>query len=261
MRWALFRDVMLKLVGVRELDPERDAARYAEQLMSMRPQLFERLEGGIESVAARMAARTIALDHLREICRLPIEVKAIQRSLEITTMTASERLARVAGLAYLVSERDLLRDDLPAGYGLIDDCIALRASRLATPAVDEADRLIDDLMTIQYLSIAAPDELLPAIDAALVNAAEVAMRTRGLPNSVIEIAIRELVSNPPVEFPAKLLLPEPDDPTRLELESPLQLVPGQLVVANRDALVIEFPTGIRLRRSADASLSFDKPTT
>src|SRR5690242_6343268 len=146
MQWALFRKVMIKLAGVRELDPERDAARYAEQLIELRPQLFAQLPGGTEGLIGRMAARTIAIDHLQEICRLPDEVAAIERSLEISTMTASERLVRIAGLAYLVCDRDLLRDDLPAGYGLIDDCIALRGARLATPAVNESDRLVEDLL-------------------------------------------------------------------------------------------------------------------
>jgi hypothetical protein len=256
MQWALFRKVMIKLAGVRELDPERDAARYAEQLIELRPELFSRLPGGTEGVIGRMAARTIAVDHLREICRLPHEVAALERSLEISTMTASERLVRIAGLAYLVCDRDLLRDDLPAGYGLIDDCIALRGARLATPSVNESDRLIEDLLTIQYLSVAAPDQLLPAIEAALINAAEVAMRTRSLPDHVVGSAMRALVEQPPSEFPAALLLPALDPDERQRLETPLELRPGQLIEADRGALLIEYLSGIRLRRSPDGTLSF-----
>jgi hypothetical protein len=256
MQWALFRKVMIKLAGVRELEPERDAARYAEQLIELRPELFERLPGGTEGVMGRMAARTIAADHLREICRLPDEVAALERSLEISTMTASERLVRVAGLAYLVCDRDLLRDDLPAGYGLIDDCIALRGARLATPAVNESDRLVEDLLTIQYLSVAAPTPLLPAIEAALINAAEVGMRTRSLPDHVVGSAIRALVEQPPAEFPAALLLPELDADDRRRLEPPLELRPGQLVEAERGTLLIEYLGGTRLRRAADGALSF-----
>lgn len=256
MQWALFRKVMIKLAAVRELDPQRDAAKYAEQLMQLRPDLFSRLPGGAEGLIGRMAARTIAVDHLREICRLPQEVAALERSLEISTMTASERLVRIAGLAYLVCDRDLLRDDLPAGYGLIDDCIALRGARLATPAVNESDRLIEDLLTIQYLSVAAPDSLLPAIEAALVNAAEVAMRTRMLPDHVVGSAIRALVDQPPSEFPAELLLPPMDPKDRGQLQTPLELRPGQLVEADRGSLLIEYLSGTRLRRTSDGTLSF-----
>jgi hypothetical protein len=256
MQWALFRKVMIKLASVRELEPERDAARYAEQLMQLRPDLFSRLPGGTEGVVGRMAARTIAVDHLREICRLPDEVAVLERSLEISTMTASERLVRIAGLAYLVCDRDLLRDDLPAGYGLIDDCIALRGARLATPAVNESDRLVEDLLTIQYLSLAAPDQLLPALEAALINAAEVAARTRSLPEHVVGSAIRALIEQPPSEFPASLLLPELDASDRKRLDTPLELRPGQIVEADRGALLIEYLSGSRLQRSADGTLMF-----
>lgn len=256
MQWALFQKVMLKLAVVRELDPERDAARYAEYLIQTKPDVFARLPGGSEGLVGRMAARTIAIDHLREICRLPQEVAVLERSLEISTMTASERLVRIAGLAYLVCERDLLRDDLPAGYGLIDDCIALRGARLATPAVNESDRLVEDLLTIQYLTLAAPDSLLPAIEAALINAAEVALRTRSLPDHVVGSAIRALVEHPPSEFPAKLLLPDLDPTTRRQLETPLELRPGEVVEADRGSLVIEFLGGTRLRRSAAGTLAF-----
>jgi hypothetical protein len=256
MAWALFRKVMIKLAGVRELDPERDAARYAEQLMALRPELFSRLPEGRDGLIGRMAARTIAVDHLREICRLPQEVATLERSLEISTMTASERLVRIAGLAYLVCDRDLLRDDLPAGYGLIDDCIALRGARLATPTVNESDRLSEDLLTIQYLSVAAPDPLLPAIEAALINAAEVALRTRCLPDHVVGSAIRALIDHPPSEFPAQLLLPALDPEDRLELDTPLELRPGQLVEADRGSLLIEYLGGTHLRRAPDGTLSF-----
>jgi hypothetical protein len=256
MQWALFRKVMIKLAGVRELDPERDAARYAEQLMMLRPELFSRLPGGAEGLSGRMAARTIAVDHLREICRLPQEVALLERSLEISTMTASERLVRIAGLAYLVCDRDLLRDDLPAGYGLIDDCIALRGARLATPAVNEGDRLVEDILMIQYLSVAAPDPLLPAIEAALINAAEVGLRTRYLPDHVVGTAIRALVDQPPSEFPASLLLPALDPETHQQLATPVELRPGQLVEAERGSLVIEYLNGTRLRRSPDGTLGF-----
>jgi hypothetical protein len=256
MQWALFQKVMIKLAAVRELDPERDAARYAEQLIENKPHLFARLPGGSEGVVGRMAARTIAIDHLGEICRLPDEVATLERSLEISTMTASERLVRIAGLAYLVCDRDLLRDDLPAGYGLIDDCIALRGARLATPAVNESDRLVEDLLTIQYLTAAAPDELLPAIEGALINAAEVALRTRSLPEHVVGSAIRALVDQPPSEFPATLLLPDLDPAERRRIETPIELRPGQIVEADRGSLVIEYEGGTRLRRSPEGSLSF-----
>jgi hypothetical protein len=271
MRWALFQQVMHKLASVRELDPRRDAARYAELLLGFHPQMFAPIDGGAESVAARMAALTIAGDHLREICRLPDFVDELERSLAIATMSASDRLVRVAALAYLVCGRDLIRDDLPAGYGLIDDCINMRGAVLATLGpVSSSGRsgsgrsgsgrsgsfgnhLLAELLRIRYLALAVPGPVLPATAEALTSAARLAARTRDLPNAIIEAAIRHLVEHPPNEFPAKLPLPEPIEP--IEVESMLPLTPGVLLEARGDNLVFEFSDGSQLRRAAGGLLS------
>jgi hypothetical protein len=255
MRWELFGQITRKLVAVRELEPQRDAARFAEQLLALHPGLFARIDGGAESVAARMAARTIALDHVREVCELPKAVEELQLSMANATMAASERLVRVAGLAYLVCENDLVRDDLPAGFGLIDDCIALRAARLATANVLGTDHFTEDLTTIHYLSLAIPSALLPAIEAAIAFAAEIEIRTRTLPESIVELAIRELINNPPTEFPPPLLLPDSELDTAIA--SPLELSAGEIVDAGSGLIVIEFTDGTRLRRSPDKTLDYD----
>jgi hypothetical protein len=261
MRWALFQQVMQKLVVVRELDPQRDAAAYAEQLLAYHPSLFARLDGGPASVAARLAARTIAVDHLGEVCRLPAHVAEIERSLSVATMSAGERLVRIAALAYLVCERDLIRDDLPAGYGLIDDCINIRGAVLATLSSRRpsprrrgfGEILLEELLRIRYLALAVPDDVLAATEAALTHAAQLAVRTRDLPTSTVEAAIRMLIDQPPTEYPAELPLPKPS--AAVEVESVLRLTPGELVEARGETLVFAFPDGTTLRREAGGVLS------
>ena len=258
MRWALFQQVFQKLVSVRELDPRRDAAAYAEQLLAEHPGLFERV-GGAASVRGRMAARTIASDHLTEVCRLPIYVDDLQRSLAVATMSASARLVRVSALAYLLCERDLHPDDLSAGFGLIDDCINVRGAVLATPGAGGRVRgglgkmLLEELLRIRYLAIALPRDVLPATEEALTQAASLAARTRDLPDHVVERAIREIIEHPPTRVPAKLPLPEPD--TAAEIESVVHLLPGELEEVAGESLVIAFPDGSRLRREAGGVLS------
>ncbi|MFO7565441.1 MAG: hypothetical protein R6X02_22560 [Enhygromyxa sp.] len=262
MRWALFQQVMHKLASVRELDPRRDAARYAEQLLGFQPRMFAPIDGGAQSVAARMAALTIAGDHLREICRLPSFVDELERSLAVATMSAGERLVRVAALAYLVCGRDLIRDDLPAGYGLIDDCISIHGAVLATMGQRSlggrgsgtlGQVLGAELLRIRYLALAVPDPVLPATAEALTHAAKLAAQTRDLPNAIVEAAIRHLVEHPPNEFPARLPLPEPSEP--IEVESMLPLTPGELLEARGETLVFGFPDGSQLRRTAGGVLS------
>ena len=254
MQWQLFAKVMVKLAEVRSYSVERDAPRYASHLLTHRSDLFAQLEGGPRGVPARLAADIIARDHMREICALPQVVESIQNSMDNSTMSASERLVRLAALAYLVCDNDILPDDLPAGSGLIDDCITLRGARLATSTVLGTDYFAEDLVQIHYLSAAVPPRVLPTIESVLVHAATIAFQTRSLPDAVIEIAIRELIEHPPDHFPPGMALPDLESmPT---VESPLHLVPAQVISATRTSLVIEFPDIGRLRRTADGGLNY-----
>jgi hypothetical protein len=253
MRWALFQQVTHRLIDVRGLDPKRDAAAYADQLLVLHPALFAGFEDGSNSVRARMAARTIALDHLTEVCRLPAQVEALERSLGVATMSPSSRLVRVAALAYLLCNHDLHPDTMPAGYALLDDCIAMRGAMLATPGRGTAgSSLLAELLSVRYLALALPSEVLFATEAALTYSAQLAARTRGMPKHVIEGAIRQLVQDPPSKFPAELALPDHGAP--IEVEAVLRLLPAELMHAEGETLLFGFADGSRLRREASGSL-------
>lgn len=259
MRWALFQQVMRKLVGVRELDPSRDASAFAERLLSLHPELFAQIDGGCASVEARLAARTIALDHLREVKRLAEYVDALERSIAIAMMSPSSRLVRVAALAYILSSHDPCRAGLPFGYGLLDDCIAVRGAVLATPGrhagkttKSNGHALLGEFLRIRYLGIALPAEVLASAESALTFSAALAMRAQAMPKHVVEAAIRELIQNPPSQFPADLPLPELADD--IEIEAVLRLLPAELVELDEQTLVFAFADGSRLRREAHGVL-------
>lgn len=255
MQWRLFAQVMVKLAQVREFTQERDAPLYAAYLRANRPELFAHLDNGPDGVPAHLAAAILARDHMREICELPRAVESLQTSMDNSTMSASERLVRLAALAYLVCENDILSDDLPAGAGLIDDCIMLRGARLATSTVLGTDYFAEDLTQIQYLSVAVPEQLLPIIESALVHAATVAVRTRDLPQASIELVIRELIEHPPAHFPPGMALPEAKNLP--PVDSALALTPARIVEVTRTELTIEFLDGTRLHRNHDGELHYE----
>jgi hypothetical protein len=256
MRWALFQQVMQRLVGVRELDPQRDAAPYAERLLSLHPELFANIDGGAHSVRARMAARTIAVDHLREIKRLPESVDELERSLASATMSPGSRLVRVTALAYVLTSHESHADRLPPGYALLDDCIAMCGAKLATPgrlAPGSFGRLLlTELLRIRYLGLALPREMLSRTEAALTYSAQLAARARGLPHHVLERAVLQVVQQPPTTFPATLALPEPESP--IEIETVLHLVPAEIAELDGDEMVFAFADGTALRRDAQGGL-------
>lgn len=256
MRWALFQQVMQKLAVVREIDPHRDAAMYAERLLALHPELFARIDGGSQSVRARMAALTIARDHLREVMRLPDYVDELERSLAIATMSAGSRLVRVTALAYILSSHDQQRDGLPTGYNFLDDCIAMRGAVLATPgrpARGLGRLLVTELLRIRYLGLALPREMLGTTEAALTFSAEVAARARGLPNHTLERAILQIIQQPPTRFPAELPLPEPEQP--IEVEAVLHLLTAELVEVRGESMLFAFADGSQIRREQEGILS------
>jgi hypothetical protein len=255
MRWALFQQVMQKLAVVREIDPHRDAAVYAERLLGLHPELFESIDGGPESVRARMAALTIARDHLREVMRLPDYVDELERSLAVMTMSAGSRLVRVTALAYILCTHEH-REGLPIGYGLLDDCIAVRGAVLATPGRLPPGSLgrmmVTELLRIRYLGLALPREVLSQTEAALTSSAELAARARGLPNQTLEHAILQVIRQPPTRFPAELALPEPTEP--IEVETIMHLLSAKLVELNGETMLFAFADGSQIRREADGVL-------
>jgi hypothetical protein len=256
MRWALFRQVMQKLAVVREIDPHRDGAAYAERLLGLHPELFARIDGGRESVRARMAALTIARDHLREVMRLPEYVDELERSLAIATMSAGSRLVRVTALAHILCHHEQARSDLPAGYDLLDDCIAMRGAVLATPGrrapATLGQMLLTELLRIRYLGLALPREMLAPTQAALTFSAELAARARGLPNHTLERAILQVVQQPPTRFPAELSLPEPETP--IEVETVLPLLSAELADVRGETMLFWFADGSQIRREAEGVL-------
>jgi hypothetical protein len=203
-----------------------------------------------------MAALTIARDHLREVMRLPDYVNELERSLSVFTMSAGSRLVRVTALAYILSNHDMHRDGLPAGYSLLDDCIAVRGAVLATPGRrppgSVGKLLITELLRIRYLGLALPREALASTEAALTYSAELAARARGIPNNTLERAILQIIQRPPIRFPADLPLPEPTEP--IEVEAILRLLSAELVELNGETMLFAFADGSRIRREADGVL-------
>jgi hypothetical protein len=258
MRWALFQQVMQRLAVVREIDPHRDAAAYAERLLSLHPKLFARVDGGSQSVRARMAALTIARDHLREVMRLPDHVDELERSLGIATMSAGSRLVRVTALAHILCNQgsNLRRGGLPPGYNLLDDCIAMRGAVLATPGRHAPGSLgqwmLGELLRIRYLGLALPREMLAKTEATLTYSAQLAARARGLPNHTLERAILQVIQQPPTRFPVELSLPEPEEP--IEIETVLHLLTAELVEVRGETMLFAFTDGSQIRREAEGVL-------
>jgi uncharacterized membrane protein YkvA (DUF1232 family) len=156
---------------IEALDPGPGAHRdaFARQLLESRPDLFARLDGGPEGEQARRAADALSSCMMRLIKEIPIISEAMLHAIDRHNAEPAVRCALAGSLAYLVRLADLLPDDLPGGFGFLDDCLILRAT--ATEFLDflptgftDADR---ERRLLELLAICLPPDRIPEFQTAV----------------------------------------------------------------------------------------------
>jgi len=155
------------VLGIDALDglvSSGDAHSFADQLCEARPDLFGSL--GDRAVAEK-ASRALGTAMLGLVKEIPQIVEAMMSAVDRRTTEPAVRCALIGSLAYLVRPRDLLQDDLPGGFGYIDDCIILRAA--LTEFIDTlprgfttADR---ERRLLELLAVCVPPDRLPEFQA------------------------------------------------------------------------------------------------
>lgn len=214
---------------------DRDA--FAAQLLQARPDLFSRLDGGAEGDAAQRAAEVLASCMLRLIKDIPVISEAMLHAIDRRNAEPAVRCALAGALAYLVRLKDLLPDDLPGGFGYVDDCVILRAT--ATEFLDflptgftTADR---ERRVLELLAICVPpdrvfefqdavEEIWLTFHVLLWESEEVAL---DLGNQLIEDPL-----DTPLPEPERESIPLPPGP-RLSVapgQESLELVGGRLAI-------------------------------
>lgn len=114
-------DLTGRVVGrIESLDPSVEVPNFRKELEKARPDLVTKLGG---DATARLSA--VLLDLVKEI---PVIVAALREAVERRSTHPAVRCAMAGALAYLVQPRDLIPDDLPGGFGFVDDSLILRAT-------------------------------------------------------------------------------------------------------------------------------------
>ncbi len=105
-----------------------DPRLFADQLLEARPILFEVLSQQYGETTSAEVGITLARCMIGVIKDIPSIVEAMLNAIDRRTTEPAVRCALAGGLSYLVRPRDLLPDDLPGGFGFVDDCMILRAT-------------------------------------------------------------------------------------------------------------------------------------
>jgi uncharacterized membrane protein YkvA (DUF1232 family) len=163
---SLIALVQKTVSGIHALDGSaagRDATAFSLQLRASRPDLFEELDVAL----AEPASRALAAAMLRVVKEIPQIVEAMMNAIDRRTTEPAARCALIGALAYLVKPRDLLPDELPGGFGFIDDCVILRATLTEfldtlPPGFTTAEK---EKRLLELLAVSVPPERLPEFQA------------------------------------------------------------------------------------------------
>lgn len=187
-----------------ELHGEYDAERFASVLVKRRAEAFAGLPGGAAGEVAERLALRLARKQLALVGELPGMVEAIVSTLDTPTDPPALRLMQVAALAYLVNPGDLLPDDMPAGYGFVDDSIVLRAIAVTVPPLYgmDAAQVARERLVIDFHGLCIPRAIAPEL-ARSVQASTTLVQMLGfLPAALVEGSIQQLLAEPLVPLPA-----------------------------------------------------------
>ncbi len=181
------------------LDHTTDGADFAAELRARRPEAFVELSDSDRDEATT----AIAIRCLDEIRKLPELAQFLTRQLNDYNVHPAVQAGIAYALAYLVCPVELLPDDLPGGYGFVDD--ALMVCALAGAVVMDQPgaqaRFSQIEAAIRILGMGLPRDLAPL----LRDAADDAMRTvfalGHIPRAVLEELTRQYI-----EFPARKII-------------------------------------------------------
>ncbi|MCX4241461.1 DUF1232 domain-containing protein [Paraliomyxa miuraensis] len=181
-----------------ELREDEDVERFASVLLARRPEAFEGLPGGATGSAARAMAPRIARKQLELVRELPGMVETIAATLDVPTDPPALQLMQVAALAYLVDPGDLLPDDMPAGYGFVDDSIVLRAMAVTVPPLYgmDATAVARERLVIDFHGLCIPRAIAPELERSVRSSSTMVQMLGLLPPALVHDSIRRLLEEP-----------------------------------------------------------------
>lgn len=190
---------------IAELHEDEHADRFAEVLLARRSEAFEGLPGGASGAVAKGLAPRLARKQLALVRELPGMVEAIVATLDAPAELPALRLMQLGALAYLVNPGDLLPDDMPAGYGLVDDSIVLRAMAVTVPPLYgmDARQIARERLVIDFHGMCIPRPIAPALVSAVKASTTLVQMLGSLPAALVEDEIRKLLDDPLAPLPAQ----------------------------------------------------------
>ena len=159
---------------------------------------------------ALASASQIAKRQLKLIKDMPAIVRRMGAAVGHAKTEAHVRVTLVAQLAYLVQPHDIIPDELPAGFGYVDDAMFLRSALVdfpfAVPGIETSAE--EERVAIDFLGICVPRGLVPQMRQKLAEMRWLTTYMRLMPPFSVDPITRELLKNPMREMVPPGAIPE-----------------------------------------------------
>ena len=219
---------------LKAVDPDAQSGEFARNLLRLRKEAFAGLPGGASGDRAQQASLAVARRVLREIARIPRLVDGVRDQVASPDSPAAMKLSHALCLKYLVDPRDLLPDDLPAGYGFIDDAVLLWAA-LGTREhyiTNDQSKVAVARSAIRLLGLAVPRDVADQIELALREIQRLVQSIPALSEDAVLKMVRQIIAKPTAPPPS------PPRATELAPDPPLFTIPDGRVTIGKDGRYI-----------------------
>jgi uncharacterized membrane protein YkvA (DUF1232 family) len=194
----LYQMVNKVCTRINNMDVEVEAPLFSAQLQKRRPRLKDELFAqGIKKGALNDALLLISKLELRIIKGIPPIAGEMSRILQAGEGESAFRCILAASLAYLVQPGELIPDDLPGGYGLLDDALLLHeACALSWEAIGNNAHAEEDRKLFQAILICVPEETREMLKSTVSSLAITLNLMRSFDPMLAEMTAQALIANP-----------------------------------------------------------------
>jgi len=186
------------------LDPVKEGPTMFAQVSAARPDFVARFESALQATPGGSKIRGLLLNALgagivmMHVQAIPAQVEELVGRIDHQSTSPALRCALVSALAYLVQARDLIPDDAPGSYGLLDDPALLTACLIqVTPVTAKNSPEIEGMKK----KLAGLESMLDAptvagLQQAIEGLTLLVQSMSMLPAQIADVSIRMLLDNP-----------------------------------------------------------------
>jgi len=180
------------------MEAAKEAPRFVVQVQKMRPTLRADLKArGMAADQIEKSLIILSIAQLGIIKGIPEIVTEMSKMLKAGSGEPAFRCVIAASLAYLVQPKDLLPDDLPGGYGFVDDALFLHeACALSWEVAGDMKRAEEKRKIFQFIFMFVPDKSRELFQSAISGIATTLNIMRSVDPMMAEMTTQMLIANP-----------------------------------------------------------------